>query len=36
MIAIKFHDDEFFKNEYYGRVGGISKQEINALEVEFL
>jgi hypothetical protein len=30
------HDDEFFKNEYYARVGGISKQEINNLELEFL
>jgi hypothetical protein len=36
IISIKFHDDEFFKNEYYARVGGISKQEINNLESEFL
>jgi len=32
MIAIKYHDDEYFKNEYYAKVGGISKQEINCLE----
>lgn len=36
MIAIKYHDDEFFKNEYYARIGGISKYEINFLEKEFL
>lgn len=36
MVAIKFHDDEYYKNEYYAKVGGISLKEINQLELEFL
>lgn len=24
VVAIKFHEDDTFKNEYYARVGGIS------------
>lgn len=33
MVAAKYADDFFYKNEYYAKVGGISKSEINALEV---
>jgi len=29
MVAIKFHDDDYYKNEYYAKVGGISLGEIN-------
>lgn len=36
MVAAKYADDFFYKNEYYAKVGGISKVEINALEVEIL
>lgn len=36
MLAAKFYDDRYYNNEYYSRVGGISKKEINQLEVEFL
>lgn len=36
MVAAKFHDDEYASNEYYAKVGGISLQELNALELEFL
>lgn len=36
IIAIKFHDDEYYKNEYYSKVGGISLKELNKLESEFL
>jgi len=25
MVAAKFTDDFFYKNEYYAKVGGISK-----------
>ena len=36
MVAAKFFDDSFFKNEYYARVGGIDTEELNMLEQEFL
>jgi hypothetical protein len=36
MVAAKFTDDFFYKNEYYAKVGGISKIEMNALELELL
>ena len=36
MVAAKYADDFFYKNEYYAKVGGITKTEINALEVEIL
>ena len=35
-IAAKFFDDKYYKNSYYARVGGISVQEINTLERNFL
>ncbi|KAH7365987.1 hypothetical protein KP509_18G057900 [Ceratopteris richardii] len=36
MVAAKFLDDSFYNNAYYGKVGGVSTQEINRLELEFL
>jgi len=36
MVAAKFFDDQYFNNAHYGRVGGVSCEEINQLEVEFL
>ena len=36
MVAAKYADDFFYKNEYYAKVGGISKSEINQLEIELL
>jgi hypothetical protein len=36
MVAAKFADDFFYKNEYYAKIGGISKLDINALELELL
>lgn len=36
MISIKYYDDEYYKNEYYAKVGGLSLKEINDLEFEFL
>jgi len=36
MVAAKFFDDQYFNNAQYGRVGGVSSQEINQLEIEFL
>ena len=35
-LAAKFFDDQFFDNAYYARVGGISKGEMNAMELDFL
>lgn len=36
MSAAKFYDDNFFTNELYARVGGISVMELNTLELEFV
>jgi hypothetical protein len=36
VIAIKYHDDEYYKNDFYAKVGGIPKLELNKLEQEFL
>ena len=36
LISIKFNEDDFYSNSYYARVGGVSLQEINNLEDEFL
>lgn len=32
MLAAKYIDDFFYKNDYYAKVGGISRTEINVLE----
>ena len=36
MVAAKFRDDVYFSNGYYGNIGGIPRDEVNALEVLFL
>lgn len=36
LIAAKYQDDIYFNNKYYARIGGVSTQEINKLELEFL
>ena len=36
ILAIKFHDDIFFKNSFYSKVAGVSCSEINELEMELL
>ena len=36
MLAAKFFDDQFYNNEYFAKVGGISNIEMNLLEIEFL
>ena len=36
MEAAKFYDDSFFNNELYARVGGVSVDELNDLELEFV
>jgi hypothetical protein len=36
MLAAKFFDDVYFNNAFYARIGGVSRREINGLELEFL
>ena len=36
MVAVKFFEDEFFKNSFYAKLGGIPGWEINCLEIELL
>ena len=36
MVAAKYFDDFFFKNDYYAKIGGIPKTEMNILEGEFV
>lgn len=35
-LAAKFHDDHYFPNAYYAKVGGIPLRDFNAAEVHFL
>lgn len=36
MIAVKYIDDFYYKNEYYAKIGGITKEEIDSLEIEMM
>lgn len=36
MVATKFLDDLHHRNAYYAKVGGLTTEEINSLEIEFL
>jgi len=36
MIAAKFHDDLYYSNGYYAKVGGLGVKEANLLESNFL
>lgn len=36
MLAAKFLDDHYYNNAYYAKIGGISTQEMNRLEVDML
>lgn len=35
-IAIKLQEDDFYSGKFYSKVGGISLEELNALESAFL
>lgn len=35
MLAAKVHDDTFYSNAYYAKVGGLTKKEMNMLEARF-
>ncbi|OMP05017.1 Cyclin P/U [Corchorus capsularis] len=36
MVAAKFMDDQCYNNAYYAKVGGVSTEEMNGLEMKFL
>ena len=36
VIAVKYHLDDYCDNEFYSRVAGISLEQMNELEAEFL
>ncbi len=36
MIAVKYIDDFYYKNEYYAKIGGIAKEELDLLEIEMM
>lgn len=36
MVAAKFHDDAYYNNAYYAKVGGVTTAEMNRLELEVL
>ncbi|CAN0916006.1 CYCU4-1 [Linum grandiflorum] len=36
LLSVKFMDDIYYNNAYYAKVGGISRAEMNMMEVDFL
>eukprot|EP00831_Metopus_contortus_P028320 TRINITY_DN23569_c0_g2_i6.p1 TRINITY_DN23569_c0_g2~~TRINITY_DN23569_c0_g2_i6.p1 ORF type:complete len:184 (+),score=19.81 TRINITY_DN23569_c0_g2_i6:268-819(+) len=36
VVAIKFHDDQYFDNVFYSQLGGVTLGELNFLEVQML
>lgn len=36
LVATKFYQDEFYNNQHWARIGGISMKELNKLERYFL
>ena len=36
VIAIKYNEDEIYPSDFYAKIGGISKNEMNNLEYEFV
>lgn len=32
LLAIKYNEDDYYANDYYAEVGGVSLEEINVLE----
>ena len=36
MIFSKFYDDDYYSNLYWSRIGGISLEDLNNLEIEYL
>lgn len=36
MLAAKYYDDFYYKNEFYAKIGGISHALINQLETDLV
>lgn len=36
IVAIKYNEDDYYSNEYYAKVGGITLKELNILEYNIL
>jgi hypothetical protein len=36
LLAIKYNEDDYYSNQYYARVGGVSLTELNELEYNLL
>lgn len=36
MIAVKYNEDDYYANTFYAKVGGITLEEINQLEYDFI
>lgn len=36
VLAVKFHDDTYYSNAFYAKVGGVQLKEFNSLERKFL
>lgn len=36
ILSIKYNDDDYYKNDYYSKVGGVAINELNKLEAELL
>lgn len=36
MIAAKVHDDDLFSSTHYAKVAGVTVQQLNAMEIEFM
>ena len=36
ILAIKYNEDEFYSTEFYAKLGGITKVELNLMEYEFI
>eukprot|EP00927_Polykrikos_kofoidii_P074924 TRINITY_DN70982_c0_g1_i1.p1 TRINITY_DN70982_c0_g1~~TRINITY_DN70982_c0_g1_i1.p1 ORF type:complete len:321 (-),score=58.42 TRINITY_DN70982_c0_g1_i1:485-1447(-) len=36
VLAVKFHDDDHYPNAYYAKIGGVTTDVLNSLELAFL
>lgn len=36
VLAIKYNEDDYYSNNYYSKVGGVSVSELNTFEIEFV
>jgi hypothetical protein len=36
VLAIKYNEDIYYSNKFYAKVGGVSNEVLNNIEIEFL